>query len=179
MSPVVFKANAVDGLKAGWLDTTRTRRPDLERLAATSLAAALLVAIVRAAEPFDHGIWLVAYLFLVGFLAQLLLARGQAALLARSGQPGPPASIRRAQLVLWNIGVLIVPFGVLAGSRLAVLSGSAALLVALHSFWATVREALGDASTETRLRRAYLTLMGFMAASAVIGLALAWDITWL
>jgi hypothetical protein len=179
MSPVVFKANGVDGLKAGWLDTTRTRRPDLERLAATSLVAALSVAIVRAAEPFDHGIWLVAYLFLVGFLAQLLLARGQAALLARSRQPRPPASMRRVQLVLWNLGVLIVPFGVLGGSRLAVLFGSVALLWALHSFWDTVREVLADASTEARLRGAYLALLGFMAASAVVGLALAWDIPWL
>jgi hypothetical protein len=176
---VVFKANAADGLRAGWLDTTRTQRPDLEWTAATSLVAALSVAIVWAADPFDHGVWLVAYLSLVGFLAQLLLARGQAALLARNRQPGPPASMRRAQFVLWNFGVLIVPFGVLAGSRLAVLFGSVALLLALHSFWGTVRRVLGDASAEIRLRRAYLTLLGFMAASAVVGLALAWDIRWL
>lgn len=144
-----------------------------------NLAAAASVTVLRITEPFEHGIWLVAFLLLVGCLAQLLLARGQAALLARSGQPGPSVSTRRAQLALWNLGVLIVPFGVLAGSRLAVLLGSLALLLALHSFWDTVRDVLVDASAKTRLGRAYLTLLSFMVASAVVGLALAWDIPWL
>src|SRR5215204_5579131 len=40
-----------------------------------SLGTAVLAAAARAIEPFDHGIWLVAYLFLVGFVAQYLLAR--------------------------------------------------------------------------------------------------------
>ena len=51
-------------------------------MAAASLVAAASVAVLRATQPFEHGIWLVAYLFLVGFLAQLLLGRGQAALLS-------------------------------------------------------------------------------------------------
>ena len=53
-------------------------------------------AVARAIEPFDHGIWLVAYLFLVGFLAQLLLGRGQATVLMSSRQARtPPRSVHR------------------------------------------------------------------------------------
>ena len=169
----------VEGARAGWFGSSRRRRMDLEWLAVANLVAAVSVTALRIAQPFDHGVWLVAYLFLVGFLAQLLLARGQVALLARSGQPGPLVSTRRAQLALWNLGVLIVPFGVLAGTRLAVLVGSVALLLALHSFWDTVHEELADVGEGAQLGRAYLMLLGFMAASAVVGLALAWDIPWL
>jgi len=173
------KVNGVEVSRPGWLGSSRQLRVDLEWLVVANLVAAASVTALRIAEAFDHGIWLVAYLFLVGFVAQLLLGRGQAALLARSRQPGPPVSMRRVQLALWNLGVLIVPFGVLAGSRLAVLLGSVGLLLALHSFWDTVHEVLADASAGTRLGRAYLTLVSFMGASAVVGLALAWDIPWL
>ena len=55
----------------------RPARPELQAAALASLAAALVALVVRMAEPFEHGVWLVAYLVLVGFLAQLLLGRGQ------------------------------------------------------------------------------------------------------
>lgn len=166
--------NGVKPSQSGWLGNRRRPRADLESLAAANLVASLSVAIVHAVQPFDHGVWLVAYLFLVGFLAQLLLGRGQVALLVVAHETHPPRSTRRAQLLLWNFGVLIVPVGVLAGTRLAVLLGSVALLSGLYSFWRGVREVLDDAW----LSRAYMLLLGFMSASAVVGLALAWDIPW-
>ena len=49
-------------------------------LAVMSLIAAGLAGLVTALRPFDHGVWLIAYLFLVGFAAQYLLGRWQASL---------------------------------------------------------------------------------------------------
>jgi hypothetical protein len=143
------------------------------------LAAALIAAVARAIEPFAHGIWLVAYLFLVGFLAQVLLARGQATVLAAapSDADAPPIG---AQATLWNAGVVAVPLGVLGGARVFVVLGSVALLTALAAFWQASRPrrsesgaALGGAGV------GYLALMVFMAASVLIGTALAWDTPWL
>ena len=117
----------------------RPARPDLQAAALASLAAALVALVVRMAEPFEHGAWLVAYLVLVGFLAQLLLGRGQAALLSSGDLPVPSRSKRLAQVALWNLGVLAVPLGVLVDTRLAVVVGSISLLAALASLWMTVR----------------------------------------
>ena len=39
---------------------------------------------IHASSPFAHGAWLVAYLALVGFLAQALLGAGQSALLTEA-----------------------------------------------------------------------------------------------
>lgn len=156
-----------------------TRR-DLTAFAAASLIVAVVAAIIRAAEPFDHGIWLVAYLFLVGYLAQFLLGRGQAALLAASDRTPPPPRVRRAQLVLWNIGVVAVPFGVIVGARLAVVIGALGLLVALVSFSESVRAVLRAHPRSRRwLTTGYVALLAFMATGALVGTALAWDIEWL
>lgn len=155
----------------------RLDRPDLEHMAAASLVAAALVAVLRGTQPFEHGIWLVAYLFLVGFLAQLLLGRGQATLLSGASFPGPSPVRRRAECVLWNVGVVIVPVGVVAETRLAVLIGTMALLGALVSFFGDVRPVLSD-NRNAAVGRFHLALLVFMAASAITGLALAWDTPW-
>ena len=146
-------------------------------MAAASLVAAASVAVLRATQPFEHGIWLVAYLFLVGFLAQLLLGRGQAALLSGASLPGPSPVRRWAECLLWNLGVVIVPVGVLADTRLTVLIGTMALLGALVSFFGDVRRLLSD-DRNAAVGRSYLALLVFMAASAITGLALAWDTPW-
>jgi hypothetical protein len=127
----------------------------------------------------DHGAWLVAYLVLVGFAAQLLLGRGQAALVADGGLGAPSHRARVAQLVLWNMGVVAVPAGVLADARLAVVTGSVCLIAALGSFYRTARPALASpAGLEPALRWGYLALLVAMIASTLIGTALAWDIPW-
>jgi hypothetical protein len=144
-------------------------------LAAVSLSAAVVAAAVEAIGQFDHGVWLVAYLFLVGFLAQLLLGHGR---LVLGAEPSLPARIP-APLVLWNIGVFAVPAGVLADSRLLVVLGSAALLGALAQFRRSVRPACGDPVHPTWLRPGYTALIAFMGASVVAGIALAWDTPWL
>jgi hypothetical protein len=143
--------------------------------ASLALAAALVAAAARAIRPFAHGSWLIAYLFLVGFLAQLLLARGQAAMLAASpaGASAPPIG---AQAMLWNAGVIAVPLGVLVDARLFVVLGSLALLTSLAAFW---RARPSRRAASPALEVGYLALLVFMAASVLVGTALGWDTPWL
>jgi hypothetical protein len=146
--------------------------------ASISLAATALAAAARAIEPFAHGVWLVAYLFLVGSLAQRLLGRGQASLLAGSPSPTSSAPIR-TQAALWNAGVVAVPLGVLGGARLLVVVGSVALLTSLGVFWKAYRSLRSESGAAPgALGISYLALILFMAASVVVGTALAWDIPW-
>ena len=147
--------------------------PDrLRQWALISLAAGLTAAGLRAAIPFDHGIWLVAYLLLVGFLAPFALGAGQAALL--EGRAAKRGTDRQA--LLWAFGTVAVPAGVLADSRLPVLAGGLALLVAL--LWMAPAP-LGGRRLRPALAYAHLGLVAFMAASVVVGVALAWDTPWL
>jgi hypothetical protein len=90
----------------------RSERPDLAAAAFASLAGAAVALALRIADPFPHGTWLVAYLILVGFLAQLLLGLGQTALLSANGFAAPPLRVRVWQTVLWNLGVVPVHAGV-------------------------------------------------------------------
>jgi hypothetical protein len=154
-------------------------RPDLSAAAAASLTVAAGAAAIRVAAPFEHGSWLVAYLFLVGFLAQLLLGRGQAALVDAADPLPPPPRVRRVQLLLWNAGVVAVPLGVLLDARLFVVAGAAALLAALISFSRTAASALAPAAGPAWIRRGYVALLVFMAASVFVGTALGWDREWL
>jgi hypothetical protein len=143
-----------------------------------SLAAAVLAAGARAIEPFAHGIWLVAFLFLVGFLAQLLLGHCQAALLAArvSGTSSPPI---RAEAAFWNAGMFAVPLGVLVGARLLVVLGSVALLTSLAAFSQAYRSLRSGSSASEALSVSYVALIVFMAGSVLVGTALAWDMPWL
>lgn len=142
-----------------------------------SLIAAAAAALISVLDPFDHGAWLVAYLFLVGFLAQLLLGRGQAALVAADGAAGVRLGLQAA---LWNAGVVLVPLGVLVDARLFVVLGGVALLAALTCFLRVARRTRTPSERDSsRLRGAQLVLIAFMAFSVLAGTALAWDTPWL
>jgi hypothetical protein len=144
-----------------------------------SLGAAAVALVIRIVAPFEHGVWLVAYLVLVGFLAQLLLGCGQTALLSAGGLSIPPRRVRVAQALLWNLGVVAVPVGVLAESRLAVVAGSVSLIAALTSLGMSARVPLATAlGRRSWLGWGYAGLLAVMAASTAIGTALAWDIPW-
>lgn len=156
-----------------------TTRPDLTAAALVSLVAAAVSLAVWISEPFEHGAWLVAYLFLVGFLAQILLGRGQAALLSAAGLPTPTRGVRLAQALPWNLGVIAVPAGVLAETRLTVVVGSVSLLTALAFFAKTaLPEPPCPAVRPDTVGWAYALLLLVMTASTLIGTALAWDIPW-
>lgn len=141
------------------------------------LGAAAAAAAVRIATPFDHGIWLVAYLLLVGFLAQALLVAGQDRLYRRA-RSSPTHGRLRVETTLWNLGVAAVPVGVLVDARIAVALGSCALLAALAVF-ARSLEASPGPQAEIPTATAYTALLLGMAFSVAIGMFLAWDIPWI
>lgn len=133
----------------------------------TMVVAGGLVAAVNSAAPFERGSWLAAYLVLVGGVAQIALAAGRAAFQdpARFSSSGGSAL-----LLLWNLGSLAVPAGVLAGAAALVTVGSAALLAALAGFAAAGRSA---PRSRRRVLAAYRVLILGLAVSVAIGMALA------
>jgi hypothetical protein len=157
----------------------RPARPDLTAAALASLAGTAMALALRIAAPFAHGTWLIAYLVLVGFLAQLLLGLGQTALLWANGSAAPPRRVRLAQALLWNLGVVAVAVGVLADTRLAVVVGTVSLMAALALLAKTARPALARAlALGSWLEWGYAGLLAGMTASTLIGTVLAWDIPW-
>lgn len=152
--------------------------------AATLLAAAFAVAAgvcaaVRAADPFDHGWWLVAYLFLVGGLAQLLLTAGRDLTVERLGAADPRRRWRWWELGLWNVGTIAVPAGVLTGSEGPVVVGSVLLLAALGLFTGGLRASVRSArQAARRWTISYHVLVAGLAASVVVGTGLAGALPW-
>jgi len=139
-------------------------------------AATIIAVIAGILVPFDHGIWLVAYLLLVGTLAQYLLVRGQMSLVSYVHQ-----RVAIVEASLWAAGVLLVPMGVLIGFRLLVGIGSFALLAALLVFWMNVRPVISPKLTSGASLEvvAYLGLLVFMTVSVFVGMGLSSDLPWL
>lgn len=131
--------------------------------AACFVIAGIAVAAVRAVVPFAHGWWLVAYLVLVGGLAQALLGEGA---------PRASSAVTRWQLGLWNSGTVAVAVFDVLGAPGGVLIGSVALLAGLVLF---TREAVGVRAAPPGRRTAlFLLLVAFLAVSVVVGSYLAY-----
>ena len=140
--------------------------------AACFLLAAVAAAVTRAAVSFAHGWWLVAYLLLVGCIAQALLGIGAPLRAGRTGGRAPSAALVRWQLGLWNAGTLAVAVADLGGAPAGVLAGSASLLAALWLFARGFARAGGRGPTRGWLAL-YPLLVAFMAGSAIVGCYLA------
>jgi hypothetical protein len=150
------------------------RRSPLVLFAGLSLFGGVLAAVIAVVWHFSHAAWLVAYLFLVGFLAQALLARGQTVL------AGPTAADDVAwQAALWNAGVVAVPAGVFTNARLWVVLGGLALLAALVLFWRDTSPTPLGRRGPPLVQAAYILLIAVMALSTFIGIGLAWQRPWL
>lgn len=159
------------------MDWTRDRHltlsapPALVWPAVVLLLVTAAVTIVRAAVEFDKGIWLIAYLLLVGVVAQILLAVGQSAI--RTGRT--PAASVTAEALLWNAGSVLVPAGTLTGGKGGVLLGSVALIAALVLF---ARNVTGTGARKGTLRGLYLLFTIFMGISVATGIGLSWSQPW-
>jgi hypothetical protein len=142
------------------------------------VAAGGAAAVWNATERFEHGWWLVSFLVLVGGVAQLLFGAGRARLVPAA--PGMTArwSGTRARVVPWNAGTLLVALGVMATARLSVVAGSVLLLWALAAMGGELRAHRDVTLCRRGSERAYGALLVFMAASTLIGAALAWDLAW-
>jgi hypothetical protein len=154
--------------------TTRPDRLSLG-LGLTFLTAAVPAAALSAANPFEHGWWLVAYLTLVGGLSQLLLGPGRTWLKSRAESPQPSEVRLWRELVLWNVGACAVPIGVFTDSSPTILAGSAILLIALTLYAAGLHRATSKAAG---FARAYYVLVGFLCASVLVGTGLAGALPW-
>lgn len=148
------------------------------------LVAAAAVAAVRVTTPIDRGWWLVAYLSLVGGIAQLMLGPGLLALARRRSAPAPPVGALVIRLLSWNAGTLLVAAANLAGVMVGVVAGSALLLAALALFAGDLR-ILGAAAHDVTAHdaaasvtswwvRGYAFLLVFLAVSVAVGTALAY-----
>lgn len=157
------------------------RRPSETAFAGAAtafLGAAAVVTAVQLAAPITRGWWLVAYLALVGGVAQALLGNGQLALVARTAgagtRAGPDGRWWVAPWVLWNAGTITVAATDLAGSAAGVLAGSAALLVALGLFAGHLHGARACPRCAPSLwTGAYAALVVFLAVSVFTGAGLA------
>jgi hypothetical protein len=153
-------------------------RHPLAIVASLGGAAGAAAAVTRAAISFEHGIWLVAYLLLVGCLAPALISAGERRLLVAPQRTDQGAATAAA---LWLAGVAAVPVGVLGQARLFVCAGAICLIGSLTLLSHRAFVSGPTAPTErSRLQLAAhaLTLV-VMAVSTGIGVALAWGYPWL
>jgi hypothetical protein len=147
--------------------------------AAVFALAAAAVAVARSGQPFEHGWWLVAFLGLVGGLSQVALGEGQRALAGCRVPTRPAGRVLVAELVLWNLGTVVVPVGVFAGAPAVVAVGSVALLAALALFAATTRTPPGrDPDDHRSSLYAYRAVIIFLAGSVLVGTGLAEALPW-
>lgn len=140
--------------------------------------AGVTAAGARIAINFEHGIWLVAYLLLVGCLAPILLSVGERWLLSAPQRTREGAA---TAALLWMAGVIAVPVGVLGEVRLFVCVGAICLIGSLgllsrRAFFSGAADAVDR--SRPRLAAHALTLT-VMAISTGIGVFLAWGYPWL
>lgn len=144
--------------------------------AAFLVAAAVIAALLGfTSAVIVHGWWLVAYLGLVGGVAQLMLGPGLFALRNRTGVATVGMRHKLLALALWNVGTIIVAAADLANSPSAVLGGSVLLVAGLGLF--TV--GLHDVTAAKRRSMSgwewlYAVLLAFLGVSVVIGTVLAY-----
>lgn len=142
------------------------------------LGAAAATTALNLNTPFTRGWWLVAYLSLVGGISQLLLGPGLLAIARSAGTAAPDRLLRTngAQLVLWNLGTIIVAAASMARIPLGVPAGSL-LLTALALFTTaqhTLRRATDNTNIELPWLPAYTALRWFLALSVLVGNLLAY-----
>lgn len=129
-----------------------------------------LVAAVTAPAPTEHGTWVAAYLVLVGGVAQVGLALGQAMFTTRTS-----TRVIAVQAVGWNVGNAAVIVGTLLGVTALVDLGGAFLVTALVLLGRGVSPARArpaDSGAKWSLH-GYRLLVLILLVSIPIGLVLA------
>ncbi|UKD58125.1 hypothetical protein L3Q65_15775 [Amycolatopsis sp. FU40] len=127
-----------------------------------------LASAVIAPHPTPHGAWAVAYLVLVGGIAQLGLGIGQALL-----APEPPASrLVFAQIAAWNLGNAAVLGGTLSDTTPLADIGGALLAVGLARLVLGVRGGSPDGRRRW-VRHGFQALVVLLLVSIPAGLVLA------
>ncbi|MBK5186975.1 MAG: hypothetical protein JJD97_01955 [Gemmatimonadaceae bacterium] len=125
-----------------------------------------LIAAVTARNPTEHESWAVAFLVLVGGVAQIALGLGQA-LLATSV---PAARVIVMELAAYNAGSALVLVGTVVGKVLLTDVGGAILAIALVLLFRGVRGEGGRGGWPVNL---YRLLIAIVLVSIPVGLVLA------
>lgn len=133
-------------------------------IGAACIVAGGLVAAITATSPSENGAWAAAYLVLVGGVAQIALALGQAWL----AELPPSREAVVAELAIYNLGNAAVIGGTLVDRIWLVDLGGVLLVVALASYLWTTRRARGG-----WVLLVYRLLIAFVLVSIPVGLVLA------
>lgn len=145
----------------------------------TMMVGGAVFAFANALEPWQWGRWMTLHLVFVGGVSQLVLGASQFFAGAFLATDPPSRALVRAQLALWNLGVILlvcsVPAGVDAVVWLAVACLSACLLLYLIGFGQMRRRSLGRVPWASRW---YMTAAGFLGVGVVAGAALATGVPW-
>jgi hypothetical protein len=164
-------------------EVVRPVEPHLPRAATAAVAGfaacAIAVALIRSLHSFDHGWWLVAYLFLVGAVSQFGLAWGYLAVVRLESRAAGGSRALSADILVWNLGTVLVAAGVLASRGAVVALGSVVLLATLIRL--AVRTRFGHSASTCRWGiwlHAYRAFLLFLAGSVLVGTGLAGALPW-
>ena len=125
-----------------------------------------LISAIAASSPSENSSWAVAYLVLVGGVAQVAVGVGQSRLAARRLSP----SFLLAEFLTWNVGNTAVIVGQLLGYQFVVDAGGVVLASSLVLLLAGARGALPSAAWERRSLYAYRLILLIVLVSIPIGL---------
>jgi hypothetical protein len=135
-------------------------------VAAVCIVAAGFLAAIVAPDASEHAVWAIAYLVLVGGVAQLGLGVGQWLL----AEPAPSTAMVTAELISLNLGSALVIAGTFADSLLMTDSGAVVFALSLVLFLVAVR---GARDKRRLVLNGYRLLLLILIVSAPIGLILA------
>jgi nitrite reductase (NO-forming) len=133
------------------------------------VALAMLVAAAAAfalsfVTSTDELRWLALHLAFLGGVSQLIVGVGQFFVCAYLATTPPKRALLKLQLVVWNVGVLLIAVGGAAGIDPVAELGAAVIVVGVALFAAGL-----DDMRRRSLRRAWWALLWYLAAAASLG----------
>jgi hypothetical protein len=143
------------------------------------LLAAALAGVAYGVLDWAPGRWLALHLAFVGGVSQLVVGASQFFAGAFLATTPPPRRLVRAQLVAWNLGAVLVAYGVSARVTVLADAGAASLVLGLALLAVGLRtmqrRSLQRAVWATRW---YYACAAFLAVGTVAGAALARGVAW-
>lgn len=143
------------------------------------LVAAAICAIWQFAEPWMWGRWLALHLAFVGGIAQLILGASQFFAGAFLATDPPSRSLVRGQLILWNLGAIILAIAVPTGTSVLLWVAVTFLAGGLGLWFLAIsamqRRSLSAIPWATRW---YFACVAFFAAGMIAGSLMADGVVW-